>query len=146
VLPTSALWVSSTEPKAVATAQLLTSADLSLDDGLREADRDPAWLRLDEFHALVLQSFAEPEVSVRDGWEPLEATRARVSGSARAAVERADGGDVVLVGHGTAWTMLIAGCTGQPPDVEAWQHLQMPDHCALEWPDRIARPWGSWAP
>src|SRR6476469_8934043 len=79
VLPTNALWVSSTEAKAVATAKLLTSADLSLDDDLREASRDPAWLQVDEFHALVRQSFAEPETSVRDGWEPLDVTRARVA-------------------------------------------------------------------
>jgi broad specificity phosphatase PhoE len=146
VLPLNAHWVSSTEAKAVATAKLLTTAELGLDDDLREAGRDPAWLQLDEFHALVLKSFGEPQTSVRDGWEPLDVTRARVTTSARAAVERAGGLDVVLVGHGTAWTMLVAGLTGRPPDVDAWEGMQMPDHCALDWPDRIARPWGSWAP
>lgn len=144
-LPADALWVSSTELKAVSTAKLLTSSDIGLDAELREAVRDPAWLSFDDFQATVLRSFAQPDTSVREGWEPLEVTRRRVTASARSAVERGAGRDVVLVGHGTAWTMLIAGLTGQPPDLEAWQAMQMPDHCALEWPHRIAQPWGSWS-
>jgi broad specificity phosphatase PhoE len=144
VLPTQALWVSSTEPKAVATARLLTASDVSLDDGLREAVRDPAWLPFEEFQGLVLRSFADPASSVRAGWEPLDVTRVRVTQAADAAVRQADGRDVVLVGHGTAWTMLVAALTGEPPDVEAWEAMLMPDHCSLEWPERVATPWGSW--
>ena len=45
-LPADALWVSSTELKAVSTAKLLTSSDIGLDAELREAVRDPAWLSL----------------------------------------------------------------------------------------------------
>ncbi len=38
------------------------------------------------------------------------------------------GGDaVVLVGHGTAWTLLAAELTGEPPDLERWRSLGMPD-------------------
>jgi len=36
-------------------------------------------------------------------------------------------GDVVLVGHGTAWTLLVAELTGEPPDLERWRSLGMPD-------------------
>jgi broad specificity phosphatase PhoE len=143
-LPANALWVSSTETKALATARLLTAADLLQEDDLREARRDPAWLPLEEFHRLVLRSFAEPDRSVREGWEPLSVTQARVVTSAHAAMGRSDGRDVVLVGHGTAWTMLVAALTEEPPDIEAWEAMRMPDHCALEWPHRIAKPWGSW--
>ena len=35
--------------------------------------------------------------------------------------------DVVLVGHGTAWTLLVAELTGEPPDLERWRSLGMPD-------------------
>ncbi|GAB3814686.1 hypothetical protein GCM10028820_11050 [Tessaracoccus terricola] len=35
--------------------------------------------------------------------------------------------DVILVGHGTAWTVLAAALTGDEPDLERWQHLRMPD-------------------
>lgn len=146
VLPPAALWVSSSEPKARATAALLTSSDVDLDDGLREAHRDPAWLDGGEFERLVLRSFAEPDVSVRTGWESLAQTRTRVVEAARGVLDRACGRDVVLVGHGTAWTMLVAGLTDSPPDVEAWQAMRMPDHCALVWPpDGVATAWGSWA-
>lgn len=145
VLPATAFWVSSTEAKAVETARLLTSAAVSLDGSLREAVRDAAWLSFEEFHSLVLRSFAEPDRSVRAGWEPLSVTQARVLSAAQAAVARAAGRDVVLVGHGTAWTMLVAGLTGEPPDIEAWSAMRMPDHCALEWPDRLVTPWGSWS-
>ncbi len=146
VLPNQAVWVSSTETKAVATASLLTAAEVRQDGDLREAVRDPAWLRLEEFHALVLQCFAAPGESVRAGWEPLAVTEARVVAAARDSIARADGHDVVLVGHGTAWTMLVSGLTGEPPDVAGWDSMQMPDHCALEWPSRIVAPWGSWNP
>jgi broad specificity phosphatase PhoE len=67
--------------------------------------------------------------------------------------------DVVLVGHGTAWTVLVAALTHRPPDVDAWRGLHMPDHCALELAldhddeaagpgpatAHVIRPWGSWA-
>jgi broad specificity phosphatase PhoE len=36
-------------------------------------------------------------------------------------------GDVVLVGHGTAWTLLRAALSGEPPDLDAWTRLSMPD-------------------
>jgi broad specificity phosphatase PhoE len=35
--------------------------------------------------------------------------------------------DVVLVGHGTAWTVLVAELTGRPPDLARWESLAMPD-------------------
>lgn len=146
VLPDDARWVSSTETKAVATASLLTAVEVRQDGDLREATRDPAWLPPEEFHALVLRSFALPDVSVRAGWEPLAVTEARVVAASRDAIAEADGHDVVLVGHGTAWTMLVSGLTGEPPDVAGWESMQMPDHCALEWPSRIVAPWGSWNP
>lgn len=145
VLPVAACWVSSSEPKAVATARLLTPGDVAVDDGLREARRDPAWLQVDTFHRLVLRSFAYPDVSVREGWEPLAETSARVARSARRAVREAAGRDVVLVGHGTALTMLVSALTGAAPDVAAWQTMPMPDHCALAWPDRVLSAWGAWS-
>lgn len=144
VLPDNAFWVSSSEPKAAATAHLLVAGDVRLDDGLREARRDPTWLERDELHRLVLLSFAHPHESVRAGWEPLGATQARALASARRAVHEAGGRDVVLVGHGTALTMLVSGLTGAAPAVDAWQSMRMPDHCALAWPDRLLAPWGAW--
>jgi broad specificity phosphatase PhoE len=170
VLPGGAHWVSSSEPKAASTAALLTPTSIRLDDELREARRDPAFLDVEDFERLVLRSFADVEAPAADGWEPLAATRSRVVAAAAAAVTEAPGRDVVLVGHGTAMTMLVAALTGAGPDVPAWRAMRMPDHCALRWesveppPDqspeappgqRAARAvpgallvaeWGAWAP
>jgi len=35
--------------------------------------------------------------------------------------------DVVLVGHGTAWTLVAADLTGREPDLTRWEALAMPD-------------------
>ena len=144
VLPTGALWVSSTETKAVSTARLLTSTPICLDDAFREALRDAGWLGTHEFHRAVLRSFAHPDRPARAGWEPLAVTRDRVLGAARAVLVEAGDREVVLVGHGAAWTMLVSTLTGEPPDVAAWKSMHMPDHCALAWSGRITSPWGSW--
>lgn len=37
------------------------------------------------------------------------------------------GEDVVLVGHGTAWTVTVAELTGRAPDLDRWATLSMPD-------------------
>lgn len=38
-----------------------------------------------------------------------------------------DADDVVLVGHGTAWTLLVSHLTGRPPDLDRWESMEMPD-------------------
>lgn len=144
VLPDKALWLSSPEPKARGTAALLTSGDVSLDDELREAGRPAAYLDKATFERQVLDSFADPARPVAPGWEPLAETLTRVVRAARAAVAEAGGADVVLVGHGTSLTMLVAALTGGPPDVMAWQRMRLPDHCCVTWPDTLAAPWGHW--
>ena len=39
--------------------------------------------------------------------------------------------ELVLAGHGTAWTLLVAALTGAAPDRQAWRAMQMPDRCLL---------------
>ncbi len=34
---------------------------------------------------------------------------------------------VVLVGHGTAWTLAAAALTGVAPDLDGWRSSSMPD-------------------
>jgi broad specificity phosphatase PhoE len=148
VLPRDAWWVSSSEPKAVQTARLLTDLEVRLDPDLREAARDPVFLGMDEFNARVLRSFESPEAPAATGWEPLTATRSRVLLAAERAVEQAAGRDVVLVGHGTALTMLVSALRDEPPDVPAWVAMRFPDHCALvlqaDGPALVAAAWGAW--
>jgi broad specificity phosphatase PhoE len=125
-LPPRATWFCSPEPKAVATAQLLTESDVGVLDDLREHVRDsPVWI--EDFAATVRRAFAHPDLPAYDGWEPLAACRDRVVATARRVLDVHAGEDVVLVGHGTAWTVLAAELTGAEPDLVRWESLAMPD-------------------
>ena len=125
-LPEHARWFSSPEPKAVATAQLLTDAEVGVVEGLREQVRETAdWL--DDFEDVVRRAFADPEQPAHPGWEPLSVTRDRVVTAVRGLVEQHPGDDLVLVGHGTAWTVLVSALTGAPPDLERWSSMGFPD-------------------
>lgn len=125
-LPQQAAWFGSPEPKAVGTAQLLTEEEVGIVDDLREhirATRD--WIG--DFEAIVRRAFAHPGLPAHDGWEPLEDCQARVTLAVRGILGTHGGMDVVLVGHGTAWTLLASELTGRPPDLDRWANLQMPD-------------------
>jgi broad specificity phosphatase PhoE len=131
-LPPDAAWYSSPEPKAVETAQLLTDAPVGLVAGLREHERAAGWL--DDFADVVRRAFARPDESAAPGWEPLAACRDRVGGAVRPILAAHGSDDVVLVGHGTAWTALVAALTGQPPDLERWAALALPDVICVDPP------------
>ena len=62
----------------------------------------------------------------RRAWEPIAATRDRVVGTVRR-LRGEHAGDLVLVGHGTAWTVLTSTLAGAAPDLSAWERLAMPD-------------------
>ena len=71
-------------------------------------------------------AFDRPDERAVPEWEPLSLTRTRVL-AAVGALTVEHPGDLVLVGHGTAWTVLVAALTGHPPDLAAWERLAMPD-------------------
>jgi broad specificity phosphatase PhoE len=125
-LPITARWFSSAEPKALLTARLLTEEPIEVVADLREHQRETAdWI--EDFESVVARAFAEPDLPAYDGWEPLASTRRRVRHAVAEIVGRPGGSDLVLVGHGTAWTCLVADLTGRPPDLAAWADLAMPD-------------------
>ena len=130
-LPADAVWFCSPEPKAIGTAQLLTEGEVGVVDDLREHVR-ASTDRLEEFADTVVRAFAEPDVPAYDGWEPLAACRDRVVRSVRGILDVHRGEDVVLIGHGTAWTALVAELTGREPDLARWRALAMPDVIILE--------------
>jgi broad specificity phosphatase PhoE len=151
----AASWHSSDEPKAVATASALTDREFDILPTLREALRADWFPHQREFQVAVLTAFGTPTRPGRPGWEPFERTRTRIAAAARQIVEQSPT-DVVLVGHGTAWTLLVSEITGQPldldawrrlqtPDLDAWRRLQMPDLCTLDLrTGSLVRPWGTW--
>jgi broad specificity phosphatase PhoE len=125
-LPARARWFSSPEPKAMATAQLLTDDEIGVVEALREQVRESSdWI--EDFPATVRRAFAEPRTSAHDGWEPLDRTRERVVGAVALLLADHPDEDLVLVGHGTAWTVLVAELTGRVPDLDAWADLAFPD-------------------
>lgn len=128
-LPASAGWFSSPEPKALATAQLLTDAEVGVVDELREHERGitPWYDDEAEWHARVRQAFTEPDRAALEGWEPLALTRDRLLPAVRRILAAHGTEDLVLVGHGTAWTLLVAELTDSPPDLDRWESLGMPD-------------------
>jgi len=128
-LPARAAWVSSPEPKAQQTAQLLTDGRVGIVDELREHLRGPGWV--DDFEAAVRRAFDQPEIAAVEWWEPLSACRDRVLPVVRRILEVHGDQDVVLVRHGTAWTVVVAELTGQGPDLDAWRALAMPDVIAV---------------
>ncbi len=148
-LPTGAAWYCSPEPKASGTARLLTDEPVEVVDDLGEAARPTVWYEDPaEFAALVRRSVLAPNVPAAPGWEPAAATTGRVVRAARRLLDARTGGDVVLVGHGTAWTLLVAALTERPPDLGAWQAMQLPDLALLEvpldGPAVVRRHWGEW--
>jgi broad specificity phosphatase PhoE len=125
-LPARAAWFSSPEPKALATAELLTDGEVGVVDAFREHVREsPEWI--EDFDDAVRRAFAVPDAVAVPGWEPLNLCRDRVVRSAEGVLSAHPDTDVVLVGHGTAWTVLVAELTGRPADLDAWERLAMPD-------------------
>ena len=115
------------------TAQLLTEAPIEVVPDLREHVRHSAdWI--DDFGAVVRRAFAEPDVA---GVRRVGAAGAGVAsascGSPPAILATHADDDVVLVGHGTAWTCLVSALRGAAPDLDAWARLAMPDliECAV---------------
>ncbi|QBX54156.1 histidine phosphatase family protein [Nocardioides seonyuensis] len=135
-LPRRAAWYCSPEPKAVETAQLLTDADVGIVEDLREHERGGEWF--DDFPAVVRRAFAEPEVPAVRSWEPLVACRTRVVAAVRRILAVHGSDDLVLVGHGTAWTLVVAELTGSEPDLHAWAALGMPDVWTVSGPDNLS--------
>jgi len=133
-LPGVARWFSSPETKALETARRLTDSEVAVVPELREHERhttvwfeDPA-----EFRAVVRRAFEAPDEPALEGWEPLAATRDRMLPAVRRILADHPEEEIVLSGHGTAWTLLVSELTGRPPDLQAWAHLRMPDHWVVE--------------
>lgn len=129
--PDDAVWYTSPEPKAARTAFLLAKREVPMVVDLREHDRGGSgWVP--DFAGVVREAFTSPHAVARPGWEPIVRTRSRVVAAVRKILAEHPGRDVVLVGHGTAWTLLAAELTGTEPDLERWGSLAMPDVITLE--------------
>lgn len=148
VLPEPARWFTSPEHKARQTAALLTDETVEVVDGLCETGRTGFFSDHAEFRSTItafLRDGAAP-----DGWEPRVEATLRIVDTTLGVLAAFPDDDIVLVGHGTAFTLLVGALIGTPPDVDAWSNLRMPDHCSLrllpEDAFEIVSPWGAWLP
>lgn len=139
----TAVWYSSNERKAVETAHQLTTNEVTIVPELREAIRGPYLQDQADFIEAVTRGLQDETTAARQGWEPLDRTRQRV----RQAVDTITAhkhGDVALVGHGTAWTLLIADILGKPIP-PALPQMSMPDLLIIDLDLRsVVSPWGGW--
>lgn len=155
-IPGDAVWFTSPEAKASATAHLLAHKWGSRTEGaatggasahecgcgavtvvpeLAEHRRGVHWFADPaEFRAAVRRAFDEPAAPAVPEWEPLAATRDRLLPAVRRILDAHPHTDVVLTGHGTAWTLLVSELTGAPPDLDAWVALRMPDLWVVDRP------------
>jgi broad specificity phosphatase PhoE len=127
-LPAGAVWFSSPEVKAQQTARLLTDGPVRTVDGLREQVRS-GWL--DDLRQVVDRAFAHPSIPAHDGWESLNDCRARIAITVAGIRAAHPDDDLVLVGHGTAWTVLVAEITSTAPSVTALRSMDFPDLIVL---------------
>lgn len=145
-LPVSAIkaaWFSSDERKALAIAQHLTDSAVQPVQELREAARSTFVQDQDVFADAVSRGLQHPDVAALAGWEPLDRTRQRVADAVTDIINRCPG-DVVLVGHGTAWTLLISYLADEPTP-QNLPPMAMPDLLVLDVDSRtVVSRWGDW--
>ena len=156
-LPGDAVWYSSPEAKALGTAHLLahvcgsgtepatargTTAHqcgcgaVTVVPELAEHRRGVHWFADPAaFRTAVRRAFEDPAARAVPAWEPLAATRDRLLPAVRRILAAHPHTDVVLTGHGTAWTLLVSELTGAPPDLDAWAALRMPDLWVVDRPE-----------
>lgn len=139
VSPVPTRIVSSPEPKALGTAEVLARQfDLPVEvrDGLEEHHRRTAQFieDPDDFRRTIQRLFADPTTIIY-GSESAEMALDRFQSTVHAIMsERAE--DCLIVSHGTVLSLYLGGfgCQG----FELWSNLQLPDLRTVSWP-RIER-------
>lgn len=132
-LPDRPAYFSSPEPKAMATARILTPEPVEVVADLREHERGAVWI--EDYHGTAIRALLRPIESAHTGWDTAFRTQQRVAAAVRRLLDRLPGRDLVLVGHAIAWTLLIAEFTDSDPDPELWAATGMPDLIVLSPPE-----------
>ena len=136
VAPAIGALVSSSEPKALETAQVIAArwpAAVLVDDRLREVERP--WVG--EGYRHVAHRYLRGELP--DGWEPHDHAAARAADAVRIA-RAGTQGPVVVVTHGLLLAVHLADLLGTTFDRECfWSTLAFPDAWSLHEPGTICR-------
>lgn len=121
LVPEATYVVASPEPKASATALLITGRDPSLDLRLVEVRRPSRW---NSAHLADARRYLSGEEVT--GWEDQDDVVRRVSESLDDHRERAGRRRLVVVGHGISATLWVAATLGIDA-VRWWKSLRFPD-------------------
>lgn len=130
VAPSIGALVTSTEPKALETAEAIGArwgAPVVTDERLREASRP--WIG--PGYRAVVHRYLRDELP--PGWEPHDEVAARVGAAVSEAMAAAAGRPVVVVSHGLAVAIHLGERLGARFDRESfWSGLAFPDAWALD--------------
>jgi len=115
------LIVSSTEPKAVETAEIVAGrlgVESETASGLHEHDRSGSTglLGKERFEETIAELFERPDELVM-GQETAAQARDRFAGTVQCVVEMRPDKSVVIVAHGTVISLFVANYTDQDPFV-----------------------------
>lgn len=131
-LPAGCRYFCSPELKATATARMLTPEPVEVVSDLREHERGLAWVP--DYPGTVARALARPIEAASEGWDTAFRTQQRVAGAVRRLLDRLPGKPLALIGHGIAWTLLIAEFTETEPDPDLWASMGKPDLIELHPP------------
>ena len=134
--------VSSPEPKAAATAAIVSAAlDVAyhVRDGLEEFDRPAMPILSPEEHDRVNAAlFAHRSAPVL-GRESADAALARFDAAITASLETTDAPHLVVIAHGTVIALFVERYTGREA-LEVWRGLRCTDFVTLPGPSLARRP------
>ena len=132
------LIVSSAEPKAVETAEIVArrlGVDSEATPGLHEHDRSGStdFLSKERFEQTVAELFDRPDELVM-GRETAAQARDRFVGAVQDVIEGRLNESVAIVAHGTVMSLFVANYTDQDP-FELWRRLGLPSFVVLSPPE-----------
>ncbi len=139
--------VSSTEPKALRTAEVLARRHglppVEPLDALRELHKASFVPNHDEVMAAV---FHHPERPAAEGWETAQAALARFAAAVGRLIAEAGEEDLIVVSHGTVLSLYVAHLRGlERVDPAEWRVIGMPDFCVVDTQEmRVIQPFGAW--
>jgi broad specificity phosphatase PhoE len=129
--------ISSAEPKAVETAQIIADRlrlQVEIAEGLHEHERENVgFLSSEEFEASIARFFGNPGDLVF-GQETAGQALERFAGAVASVLDAHPGGNVVIVAHGTVITLFVAGAAGLEP-FPFWKSLGLPSFVVLTLPE-----------
>jgi len=128
--------VTSTEPKATETAQIISDLlgkTFTMVEGLQEHDRsNVAWLDTERFEAKVAEFFRHPQALV-SGNETAKQAYGRFASAIAVIINEHPASNIAIIAHGTVISLFVAQVVGVEP-FHFWKQLGLPSFAVLPLP------------